>query len=71
MNRKILVIYLSKTGFTERYARWIGQALPCDLVPYQKGTAFARRTMTLSCSAAASTPAPSPASNGCKSGSPG
>ena len=31
---KTLVIYRSKTGFTERYARWISEALSCDLAAY-------------------------------------
>lgn len=31
---KTLLIYKSKTGFTERYARWIAEELGCDLLPY-------------------------------------
>ncbi len=27
-----IVIYKSKTGFTKRYAHWIGEALKCDVV---------------------------------------
>lgn len=27
---KIAVVYQSKTGFTERYAKWIAEALSCD-----------------------------------------
>ncbi len=29
--KKILVLYKSKTGFSERYARWIAEDLQCDL----------------------------------------
>lgn len=28
----ILVVYSSKTGFTERYAGWIGESIPCTCV---------------------------------------
>ena len=31
---KTLIVYRSKTGFTERYARWISEALSCDLAAY-------------------------------------
>ena len=30
---KIIVIYTSGTGFTERYARWIAEELGCEAVP--------------------------------------
>lgn len=36
MNKKVLVIYNSKTGFTERYAKWLTEEIPCDLLPYDK-----------------------------------
>lgn len=29
--KKVLVLYKSKTGFSERYARWIADDLQCDL----------------------------------------
>ncbi len=29
--KKVLVLYKSKTGFSERYARWISEDLQCDL----------------------------------------
>ena len=29
--KKVLVLYKSKTGFSERYARWIAEDLQCDL----------------------------------------
>ena len=28
---KILLIYKSKTGFTEKYARWISEEINCDV----------------------------------------
>lgn len=34
MIQKTLVIYNSQTGFTERYARWLGEEADCVLVPY-------------------------------------
>ena len=34
MNR--IVIYKSKTGFTEKYARWIAEELHCDAVELKK-----------------------------------
>lgn len=40
---KTLIIYHSKTGFTERYARWLQEDLSCDCVPYEK-----RKTVNLS-----------------------
>lgn len=36
MAGKVLVIYNSKTGFTERYAKWLAEEIPCDLLPYDK-----------------------------------
>lgn len=33
---KPIIIYLSKTGFTERYAEWLSEALNCPMVPYEK-----------------------------------
>lgn len=30
---KTIVVYHSKTGFTERYARWLAEAFPCDIRP--------------------------------------
>lgn len=32
---KAVVIYCSKTGFTRRYAEWIGEALTCKVVSYE------------------------------------
>ncbi len=32
---KILIIYKSHTGFTEQYAKWIGEALDCDITGYK------------------------------------
>jgi len=34
--RKVLVIYKSKTGFTERYAQWIAEDLGVEAVPLNK-----------------------------------
>ena len=34
MSKNTLVIYKSKTGFTERYAKWIAGELFCDMIPY-------------------------------------
>lgn len=31
-----IIIYRSKTGFTEKYARWLEEDLGCDCVPYEK-----------------------------------
>ncbi len=31
---KTLVIYTSKTGFTQKYARWLHEDLDCDCLPY-------------------------------------
>ncbi|HOE56241.1 MAG TPA: flavodoxin domain-containing protein [Bacillota bacterium] len=30
--KKAIVIYKSKTGFTEKYANWIADDLQCDIV---------------------------------------
>lgn len=35
MENKTLVIYKSKTGFTQRYAQWISRELNCEAVPYK------------------------------------
>ena len=32
---KTLILYHSKTGFTERYAKWLAEALQGDCVPFQ------------------------------------
>lgn len=34
--KKIIVIYKSKTGFTEKYAHWIADDLQCDIVSLEK-----------------------------------
>lgn len=34
---KILIIYLSKTGFSQRYAQWLAEELNCEAVPFQAG----------------------------------
>ena len=34
--RKTVIIYYSKTGFTERYARWLAQDLDCALFRYEE-----------------------------------
>jgi menaquinone-dependent protoporphyrinogen IX oxidase len=31
----IIVLYNSKTGFTEKYANWIAEELKCDIKPYK------------------------------------
>lgn len=33
---KTLIIYYSKTGFTRRYAQWLGEELSCDCIPFAK-----------------------------------
>lgn len=33
---KVLVIYNSKTGFTKRYAEWLAEEIPCEVLPYDK-----------------------------------
>lgn len=35
MNRQIVVIYKSVTGFTRQYAQWIGQALDCPVLDFK------------------------------------
>lgn len=35
---KTLVVYVSKTGFTQKYAQWIAEELNCDLLPFSKKT---------------------------------
>ncbi|MBQ8598013.1 MAG: flavodoxin [Lachnospiraceae bacterium] len=34
--KKAIVIYKSKTGFTKRYAEWIGEALGCPAIPFKE-----------------------------------
>ena len=34
MNR--IVVYTSKTGFTEKYAKWIAEELQCEAVSLKK-----------------------------------
>lgn len=36
MNQPILLIYHSKTGLTQQYAKWLSEELPCELVPFHK-----------------------------------
>lgn len=38
MNQKILIIYRSVTGFTERYARWISEELGCEAMELKKAS---------------------------------
>ncbi|MBE6345155.1 MAG: flavodoxin [Spirochaetaceae bacterium] len=33
---KTIIVYSSQTGFTEKYAKWISEALECDLMPLKK-----------------------------------
>jgi len=40
---KAIVIYKSKTGFTERYAKWIGAKLDAEVIAYEN-----RKTVSLS-----------------------
>ncbi|MGF7143161.1 menaquinone-dependent protoporphyrinogen IX oxidase [Anaerotaenia torta] len=35
--QKAVVIYKSKTGFTKKYAQWIGEELNCVSIPYSEG----------------------------------
>jgi menaquinone-dependent protoporphyrinogen IX oxidase len=35
-DKRIIVVYKSKTGFTEKYARWIADDLHCDIVCLEK-----------------------------------
>lgn len=37
-NKKILVVYRSKSGFTKNYAQWIAEELKCDLLEGNKAT---------------------------------
>lgn len=34
---KTLVLYNSKTGFTKRYAEWLGDMAGCTVMPFDKG----------------------------------
>lgn len=36
MNRQILVIYKSVTGFTKQYAKWIGEELDCAVLEWKE-----------------------------------
>lgn len=36
MENKAMIIYKSKTGFTEKYARWLAQATGCEAIPYAR-----------------------------------
>ena len=36
VDTKTIVVYKSKTGFTEKYAHWIAEALHCDIVCLEK-----------------------------------
>lgn len=40
---KIIIIYHSKTGFSQRYAQWLSEELGCQAVPYRE-----RKTVNLS-----------------------
>ena len=33
---KILIIYYTKTGFTEKYAQWVREETNCELLPYSR-----------------------------------
>lgn len=33
---KVLILYSSKTGFSQRYAQWLGAALDCQAVPFKE-----------------------------------
>ena len=33
---KVLILYSSKTGFSQRYAQWLGEALDCRAVPFKE-----------------------------------
>lgn len=39
MNKNILTVYKSATGFTRKYAEIIGEALPCTVMDYRSVTA--------------------------------
>lgn len=32
---KTVLVYSSKTGFTEKYARWIAEEIKCEIIPYK------------------------------------
>ena len=34
--KKIIVVYKSRTGFTEKYAHWVAEGLHCDIVSLEK-----------------------------------
>lgn len=36
MANKVLILYNSKTGFTKRYAEWLAEEIPCDLLSYDE-----------------------------------
>lgn len=38
MNKEVLVIYKSVTGFTEQYARWISEELNCEVVELKEAS---------------------------------
>ena len=33
---KSIIIYSSQTGFTEKYAKWLSEALECDILPLKQ-----------------------------------
>ena len=33
---KTIVVYSSQTGFTEKYAKWIAEALNCEAIPVKQ-----------------------------------
>jgi len=33
---KTMIIYHSKTGFSQRYAQWLAESLHCEVVPYRE-----------------------------------
>ena len=35
MKMKAIIVYNSKTGFSERYARWAAEELGCEAIPYK------------------------------------
>ena len=39
MNKQILVVYKSVTGFTKQYAEWIAEKLNCSAVELKKVSA--------------------------------
>lgn len=36
MEKNIVIIYKSKTGFTQKYAEWLAEELGCEAIPYEK-----------------------------------